>query len=81
MNYFTRRYPELGTFTLDTSLPNKEVEFQLSTVKYPNIIAELNAFLISHKPMLDKIRKNYGIRKPETILTHLSRQQTLATAR
>lgn len=79
VDYFTRRYPELGTFTLDTSLPNKEVEFQLSTVKYPKIIAELNAFLISHKSMLDKIRQNYGMQQPETILTRLTRQQAVDT--
>lgn len=81
IDYFTRRYPQLGSFTLDTSLPNKDVEFQLSTVKYPEVIEELNAFLISHKPMLDKIRQDYAIQNPETLLTHLTRQQHVADTR
>ena len=47
--YFMKSYPQLGPFSVDVTLPFIDVPFLLSTLRHPEIIKELNLFLINNQ--------------------------------
>lgn len=73
--YFIRQFPQMGQFSADLTLPHNTVSFSLSTLKYPNIIAELNAFLLSQSEAVDKIKAEYGIENTQHLIDRLMQEQ------
>ena len=72
--HIASQQPTLGTFTLDPELPHDGVAFMLATISHTDLLAEFNAFLASHQPLIKRLHKQYRIKSPETILNDLSNQ-------
>jgi ABC-type amino acid transport substrate-binding protein len=50
-----------GKLTFDPRLPYTRSDFSLSSVRHPEIIEEFNTFLENEKPLVDALRKKYGL--------------------
>lgn len=50
-----------GKLVFDPDLPYARSDFSLSSVRYPAVIEEFNAFLHNEKPMIEELRKKYGL--------------------
>ncbi len=72
VDYFVKRYPQLAGIELDITLPYKDVPFQLSTVNQPEVIAQLNQFLIEHASEVSQIVKSYQIKQPDALVNQLT---------
>ena len=75
--HIIRRHPQVGPFSADLTLPHNAVSFSLSTLKYPNIIEELNAFLHSKSETINKIKEKYGIEETKHLIKQLMKEQEL----
>ena len=75
--HIIRRHPQVGPFSADLTLPHNAVSFSLSTLKYPNIIEELNAFLHPKSETIDKIKEKYGIEETKHLIKQLMKEQEL----
>ncbi|MEA3381373.1 transporter substrate-binding domain-containing protein [Alteromonas mediterranea] len=75
--HIIRRHPQVGPFSADLTLPHNAVSFSLSTLKYPNIIEELNAFLHSKSETINKIKEKYGIEETKHLIKQLMKEQKL----
>ncbi|WP_231130101.1 transporter substrate-binding domain-containing protein [Alteromonas mediterranea] len=75
--HITRQHPQVGPFSADLTLPYNAVSFSLSTLKYPNIIEELNAFLHSKSETINKIKEKYGIEETKHLIKQLMKEQEL----
>lgn len=75
--HITRQHPQVGPFSADLTLPYNAVSFSLSTLKYPNIIEELNAFLHSKPETINKIKEKYGIEETKHLIKQLMKEQEL----
>lgn len=73
--HLARRLPLMGPFSADLTLPHNTVPFSLSTLKYPDIIDELNAFLLSQPEVVDKIKAKYGIENTQQLINRLMKEQ------
>ena len=49
------------SLVFDESLPFTKSGYKLSTIKHPKIIQELNHFIVTHKKLINDIRKRYKI--------------------
>ena len=76
--HFVRRFPQMGPFTADLTLPHNVVTFSLSTLKYPDIVDELNAFLISESDDINKIKAKYGIEDSKELIDRLMKEQGIS---
>jgi ABC-type amino acid transport substrate-binding protein len=76
--YFVRRFPQMGPFTADLTLPHNVVTFSLSTLKYPDIVDELNAFLVSESDDINKIKAKYGIEDTKKLIDRLMKEQGIS---
>lgn len=74
----TRRFPQIGPFTTDLTLPHNVVSFSLSTLKHREIIAELNAFLLSESDSINEIKAKYGIEDTKQLIERLMREQNIS---
>lgn len=72
-----RRYPNIGEFTADLTLPYNTVSFSVSTLKHPDIIHELNTFLNSNSKTINEIKNKYGIEETKQLTQRLMKQQGL----
>lgn len=72
-----RRYPNIGQFTADLTLPHNTVSFSISTLKYPSIIEEFNTFLHSNSQAIDEIKDKYGIEETLPLSLRLMKEQGL----
>lgn len=72
VDYFVKRYPQLAGIELDITLPYKDVPFQLSTVNQPEVIAQLNQFLIEHASEVSQIVNSYQIKQPDALVKQLT---------
>ncbi|WP_334049066.1 hypothetical protein [Alteromonas gracilis] len=72
-----RRYPNIGEFTADLTLPFNTVSFSVSTLKHPDIIHELNTFLNSNSKTINEIKNKYGIEETKQLTQRLMKQQGL----
>ncbi len=59
--YFIQRFPQSASFVADLTLPNNVVSFSLSTLNHPEIIDELNTFLLTNSGEINDIKERYGI--------------------
>lgn len=62
MNYYLtekRKQPKLLVF--DKDLPNKTVDFQLSSIKHPKVVTQFDDYLTKEKSSIDKLKAKYGI--------------------
>lgn len=59
--YFIQRFPQSASFVADLTLPNNVVSFSLSTLNHPEIINELNTFLLTNSDEINDIKERYGI--------------------
>lgn len=76
VDYFVSRYqiqnkPKFKQFKFDLALPHSKVEFKLSTINQPRLIDEINDFIRSQPQVIKRLKLQYGILPPETILTKL----------
>lgn len=58
-----------NSLVLDPSLPYDIVDFHLSTIKHRGLLKLLNQFLSNNTEKIDAIKKRYGLRNPQKILT------------
>ncbi|MDG6099595.1 amino acid ABC transporter substrate-binding protein [Alteromonas sp. ZYF713] len=72
--HIASQQPSLGKFTLDPELPHDGVAFMLATISHTDLLAEFNAFLVSHQPLIKRLHKQYRIKSPDVILNNLSDQ-------
>ena len=70
-----RRFPQMGPFAADLTLPHNVVSFSLSTLKHPEIIAELNTFILSESESINKIKAKYGIEDTKQLIERLMEEQ------
>ena len=68
----------MGPFTADLTLPHNVVTFSLSTLKYPDIVDELNAFLVSESDDINKIKAKYGIEDSKELIDRLMKEQGIS---
>ena len=73
--HFSRRYPQLGPFKVDVTLPHNEVAFQLSTMHNPKLIAEFNQFILTHNALIESLYKQYEIEYPSVLIEKFRQQQ------
>lgn len=76
VDYFVSRYqiqniPKFKQFKFNLELPHSIVEFKLSTIKQPRLIDEINDFIRSQPKVIKRLKLQYGILPPETILHKL----------
>jgi ABC-type amino acid transport substrate-binding protein len=50
-----------GQLIFDPGLPYARSDFSLSSVRYPSVIAEFDAFLKNERPLVEKLRKKYQL--------------------
>ncbi|OOF11272.1 hypothetical protein BZG83_12695 [Salinivibrio sp. PR919] len=50
-----------GSVRFDDTLPHSKGTRHLSTIKYPEVIAEFNRFLVDHKEDVDALKASYGL--------------------
>ncbi len=74
-----RRYPNIGQLTADLTLPHNMVSFSISTLQHPDIIEEVNAFILSNSKALDEIKNKYGIEETQQLIQRLMKEQGLQT--
>ena len=70
-----RRFPQMGPFAADLTLPHNVVSFSLSTLRHPEIIAELNTFILSESESINKIKAKYGIEDTKQLIERLMEEQ------
>ena len=73
--HFSRRFPQLGSFVVDVTLPHNEVAFQLSTMHSPKLIAELNEFILKHDALIKSLYEQYEIEYPSVLIEKFRQQQ------
>lgn len=71
VQYIASITPELGPFTLAPRLPHDDVGFMLSTIKHPDLIADLSTFIKHNPDIIQSIYSRYKIRPPQAILESL----------
>ena len=50
-----------GVLVYDDSLPNSKSEFSMSTIAHPEVIKQLDEFLVKEKSFVDKLKAKYKI--------------------
>ena len=75
--YFTQSYPQLGPFSVDVTLPFIDVPFLLSTLRHPEIIKELNLFLVNNPRLISDIYEKYDISLPEDLIERFRTEQNV----
>lgn len=61
VNYNLALMGREGELIVDKTLPYEVYTYQLSTIKYENILLEFNQFLKKNQKLLEKLRKKYYI--------------------
>lgn len=75
--YFMKSYPQLGPFSVDVTLPFIDVPFLLSTLRHPEIIKELNLFLINNQSLISNIYEKYDIALPDELVERFRTEQNI----
>lgn len=60
-HYLAQSLKRTGGLVVDPSLPSNEVDYELSTLKHPEVIAEFNEFLASEKDLIASLKSKYQL--------------------
>lgn len=75
--HFIQRIPQSDAFVADLTLPNNVVSFSLSTLNHPDIIDELNSFLLTESDEIKNIKERYGIEDTTQLRKQLMIEQAI----
>ncbi|TPV54746.1 hypothetical protein FJ444_17970 [Aestuariibacter sp. GS-14] len=70
-NYLMNTMDDIDRFILDPDLPVTTVEFCLSTLNNPELVADISKYINEHPKVISNLKKQYGLSNPLTVLNEL----------
>ncbi|MBF0442572.1 MAG: transporter substrate-binding domain-containing protein [Oligoflexales bacterium] len=61
LNYFNKEVFKKPVLVFDDSLPHLQSSFFLSSIKYPEVIEEMNKFLVEEKKFVEEMKRKYSL--------------------
>ena len=74
-NYLLSTLSDVDDFVLDPNLPVTTVEFCLSTLNNPELVADISEFIAQHPDVVAKLKAQYGLDDPTERLKKLRNQK------